>query len=233
MRRRIILDLDCTLINSPTHEIWTRVLGIHGFTKEEALQAFLVGTGPKHGHPVHIAAQAAFPDASKREISEILATYEELLLAAPAPAMPEAEDTLERLLSAGHTLYLSSGSSDNVVEAALIKRGWQNVFTLSLGSSAVPKGHGHLELFARHTGIQLSDFARDTLTVGDDVREMRIGLAGGLPWRCAVLWPHLNQNEKALAVAGANLRIEGLKALPELAASRNPLLRWPLIFQVS
>ncbi len=223
--RSIIFDLDLTLVASSTRESWISVLGQMGLTEEEALTAFRSGIG----RPGRDTVTEALPRASEDEVEKVLALYDKALAAAPAPMMQDADEVLRLLHSAGHRLYLSTGTSPDVMESILLQHEWRELFALPLGSSReLPKGEKHLQAFAASEGREVKEWAADALTVGDGAGELRLGKSAGIAWRCAVLWPQLDQSVTALEEAGANLLILGLRELPRLAAARNPMAEWSL-----
>jgi phosphoglycolate phosphatase-like HAD superfamily hydrolase len=204
------------------------VLTRRGLSAAEADRSFQAGKG----FATLASVDAAFPNASERERRQIADEFNTVFVAAGSTEIEGASKVLATLAAAGHRLYLSTGAEPEVLEAALDRHGWGDVFDLALGSSAdLPKGIGHLERFATTSGSSLlAEWARTTLTVGDGPGEMGFGAQAGIAFRCAFVSEENDDDVSLLRDAGANLRIRELREVAEVAAHSDPLsvARWSI-----
>jgi thiamine pyrophosphate-dependent acetolactate synthase large subunit-like protein len=97
----------------------------------------------------------------------------------------DAGATLRELAAAGAQLVLSTGSSPERARRVLHEEGWQDGFTVVLGSDAhCPKGRGHYARLAAHAPDPA--WTRSAVTVGDSPADMRFGAEHGVPVRIGV-----------------------------------------------
>ena len=105
--------------------------------------------------------------------------FDRQFLALDMKFFPRARRTLATL-ARRQKLFLSSAAPDAAVWKRIVGGGAAKHFTLAYGSTAIPKGPRHLEVFAEVIGMDLRDFAERAYFCGDSEADMRIGSLAGL-----------------------------------------------------
>ncbi|HTM67730.1 MAG TPA: HAD hydrolase-like protein [Candidatus Binatia bacterium] len=114
------------------------------------------------------------------EIERVRKDFDAAFLKLDVRFFPHARRMLARLRRKGLTLFLSSAASDACVWKRLNAGGATKHFTLAYGSTAVPKGRRHLEIFSEVARKDLAEFAAKAFFCGDGETDMEIARTNGL-----------------------------------------------------
>ncbi len=224
MIRSVIFDLDQTLIVSEgIWPAWRQALKEAGLGDAEAKAAYKHGIG----RPTRVTAEAD-GRFSPEQVDQIVARYENLLGDGDPVPLPGAEATLRALKRAGIPVYLSTGTSPQILDRVLRRLGWQNLFTLALGSDqSCPKGTPHYDRIIAVSGLSRAAFLREAFVVGDGIADVAVGRQVGVAYRCGLLAPTTKATREELIAGGANLLVRNLTELASLARTARPLeSRW-------
>ncbi len=122
---------------------------------------------------------------------------------------PGARRLIHRLRKRGLTLFVSSGSPDETVSRRLGSELARGMFVRVMGSTAVPKGPEHVEIFARDLGLTPAEFAANAFICGDLERDMAMARDCGL-YAIGVLG---TISQERLRAAGARRLIKSVRDL--------------------
>ena len=176
-----VFDCDGTLVDSIPFcgDIFADVVSPLGVPRADALEYYSRTTGTPmreqyrgilSGHGI------TYDDA---EIEDLRKTFDRRFLALDVKYFPRARRTLAAL-ARRQKLFLSSAAPDAAVWKRLVDGDAARHFTLAYGSTAIPKGPRHLEVFAEVVGMDLRDLAQCAYFCGDSETDMRIGHEAGL-----------------------------------------------------
>jgi phosphoglycolate phosphatase-like HAD superfamily hydrolase len=176
-----VFDNDGTLVDSiPFCEgIFADVVAAYGIPKAEAMEYYARTTGKPmrdQYRGILSAHDIAFDDA---DIEGLRKQFDRRFLALDVKFFPRARRTLAAL-ARRQKLFLSSAAPDAAVWKRLVGGDAAKHFTLAYGSSAIPKGPRHLEVFAEVVGMTLDDFAERAYFCGDSEADMDIGRRAGM-----------------------------------------------------
>ncbi|HET6550463.1 MAG TPA: HAD family hydrolase [Solirubrobacter sp.] len=182
--RYVIFDLDDTLVHSSAvREAFAVVAAEHGIGRDVLMRTL----DELPGRPAHeiFSALGLCTAAADEATDRFLAELDDRNDQAPPVAYPDAGATLRELAAAGAQLVLSTGSSPERARRVLHEEGWQDGFTVVLGSDAhCPKGRGHYARLAAHAPDPA--WTRRAVTVGDSRAYRRLGAEHGVPVRIGV-----------------------------------------------
>lgn len=112
-------------------------------------------------------------------VEDLRRTFDRKFLALDVRFFPRARRALAAL-ARRQRLFLSSAAPDAAVWKRLNAGDAAKHFTVAYGSSAVPKGPRHVELFAETVGMAVTDFAERAYFCGDSEADMDIASRCGL-----------------------------------------------------
>lgn len=177
-----VFDVDGTLVDSIPFcsGIFADVVGPLGVPRDIAEEFYHRTTGqPMRVQYRTILAQhgVAAPDDL---VESLRRSFDRRFVALDVPWFPKARRALADLRRKGVTLFLSSAAPDAAVWKRLASGNAARHFTVGYGSSAVPKGRRHVELFAEAASIDLADLASRAFFCGDSETDMQIARECGL-----------------------------------------------------
>jgi len=176
-----IFDLDGTLVNSiPTYaetfrEILEDKFAISG---KEVEEYYLNSTGtPLEEQFAHVLMANGKPTD---KIAEMTREFFDIVNRKDFVLFDGAKKTLSDLSDRKVTLFLTTGSEDDMTEKRLEHAGILKYFALVLGSSKKEKGPWHIEKFARTAKVPIDDFSKQAFYVGDGPYDMHIAKMFGI-----------------------------------------------------
>lgn len=176
-----VFDNDGTLVDSIPFcsGIFADVVGPLGVPRQEAETFYRRTTGKpmrEQYRGILSGRGIAFDDAL---IEDLRRSFDRKFVALDVPFFPRARRALATL-ARGRRLFLSSAAPDAAVWKRLNAGDAAKHFTVAYGSSAVPKGPRHVELFAEAVSMDVADFAERAFLCGDSETDMAIAAACGL-----------------------------------------------------
>jgi len=120
---------------------------------------------------------------------------------------------LEYLKSNGKQCFMTSGTPTETLLKRLEQKNLRDFFSGVLGSDQVPKGPRHIELFAKETGVSLSEFVSAGCLVGDGPHDMQIAKETGLVAIALVRNKRNRVIEQRMKESGADYIIHSLDDL--------------------
>jgi phosphoglycolate phosphatase len=183
-RRYHVFDLDGTILDSfpEVANIFARVLAPHGVSPAAAKRYLYAHTHQR----VKVAIPALFAElglpAPSEELNEALyAEFKERFDASEAEFFPGAIRSLRALRPRVQGMFLSSLSSDALVERRLTQGGiTAGIFDQALGSTKLTKGLAHIDRFAKHAGVKPGAFAKHAVLWGDTAFDMELAASAGI-----------------------------------------------------
>ncbi len=177
-----VFDLDGTLVDSMGGcvRVICELMAAYGISPADATASYLSDTClglddclrqilSDHGR--------RFRDA---DIARLHAKFNEKIRRERMDFFPGARRVIHKLRDKGLNLFVSSGSPDETVDRRLGAELVRGMFVRALGSTAVPKGPEHIEIFARAAGVTVAEFAANAFICGDLERDMAIARDCGL-----------------------------------------------------
>lgn len=206
-----VFDLDGTLVDSiaPCISLFSELVSAYRIDRRAAAAAYLRDTTLTLEESFRRILGEHGVDAGDVAIAGLMARFNRLIKKEPIGFVPGAQRLIRRLRQSGRVLFVSSGSPDETVNRRLGSMRARGMFQETRGSTAVPKGPEHVELFAASLGLSLSEFAADAFICGDFEKDMAIGRETGL-YAIGVLG---SIDDVRLRQAGARRVIPDLKTL--------------------
>lgn len=206
-----VFDLDGTLVDSlvPCIRLFTDLTSKFGIEPKAAVRSYLSDTTitlEDSFRRVLAEYGVVFKDA---DINRLMTEFNARIKGEPVDFMPGAVRLIRALKRRGLTLFVSSGSPDEVVRRRLGSELTKGSFDLAFGSTAVTKGPEHIEMFADSLGLTLAEFAADGFFCGDFEKDMLIARDVGL-YPIGVM---STIDAERLRLAGAKRIVPDLKTL--------------------
>jgi phosphoglycolate phosphatase-like HAD superfamily hydrolase len=176
-----VFDNDGTLVDSIPFcgGIFADVVSTYGIPRAAAVEYYSRTTGKPMREQYRGILEAFDVDFGDEDVESLRKTFDRRFLALDVKFFPFARRALASLART-QRLFLSSAAPDAAVWKRLNAGDAAKHFTVAYGSSAVPKGRRHLELFADVVDMELADFAERAYFCGDSEADMDIGSRAGL-----------------------------------------------------
>lgn len=176
-----VFDNDGTLVDSIPFcsGIFAEVVSHLGVPRAEAEEYYRRTTGKpmrEQYRGILGAHGVAFDDDL---VEDLRRSFDRKFLVLDVKFFPHARRALAAL-SRRQRLFMTSAAPDAAVWKRLNAGDAAKHFTVAYGSSAVPKGPRHIELFAEVVGMEVADFAERAYFCGDSEADMDIAARCGL-----------------------------------------------------
>lgn len=178
-----IFDLDGTILDSfpVVADIFAEVTAPYGVPADAAKAVLYANTHER----ILVLLPRLFRECGipvrQEDIDATYADFQRRFEDSEADFFPDAIDTLRRAKDRGCTLFLSSLSSDSLVERRLRHGGIEKgVFAMHLGSTRLLKGEAHVRAFAEHLGLEPRAFTSRAVLWGDTGFDMQMATDHGL-----------------------------------------------------
>ena len=214
--RYICFDLDGTLVHAAHLEAAFTSIASEAGAKDEQIRALLANS---FAHQPFTASLAhLLPGHTPAETELLHQRFWARVSLTPGELLPGAREALAWAEAHADALFISTGTPPALLEATLRAYGWERLFTLACGSSpGFDKADAHLPACAEALGLQLAEFAAESMIVGDGHTEITQGTRLGMPWRVGIAQDPLRAAR--LHQLGATHLISSVGGLPELHRS--------------
>jgi phosphoglycolate phosphatase-like HAD superfamily hydrolase len=177
-----VFDLDGTLVDSmiPCTRLFAELVSGFGIEPKAAVRSYLSDTTITLEDSFRRVLAEYGVVVSEADISRLMTEFNARIKSEPVEFMPGAQRLIRTLRQRGLTLFVSSGSPDEVVRRRLGSELARGAFKLAFGSTAVTKGPEHICMFADSLGLTLAEFASQAFFCGDFEKDMLIGRETGL-----------------------------------------------------
>jgi len=177
-----VFDLDGTLVDSmgACTGIFARLVASRGVDPDAATRSYLSNTTRSLEETFRETLAEHGAEHEDETVARMMLWFAELIKREHLDFFPGAKRLVRRLKEAGKTLFVSSGSPDEVVCRRLGAERIKGLFQLVLGSTDIVKGREHIRLFAEEAGLTTAEFGRAGFLIGDLELDMMIARETGL-----------------------------------------------------
>lgn len=176
-----IFDLDGTIFDAmPAYaEIYSQILKDRfGILPESSLEYYLESAGtPLNEQFRHMLEITNMPT---EKIPEMVREFFDCVGRKDFALFDGAKDLIKNLHKKGMTLFITTGSEDDLTVKRMDKAGISKYFSLVLGSSIKEKGPWHIERFARAAKVPIDEFSKLAFYAGDGPYDMHISKMFGI-----------------------------------------------------
>lgn len=211
-------DLDGTLIDSMTAgpEIFGAHMAKLGLDRKAAQQYFLETLGTPTATQIR---QLLLQDGQRMRRGKAIRLGNAIdleFLELDSGVFPEIKDMLDRLVTRGYKLFISSSHKGELIERKLDALGLRDYFTYVIGKKprkqSFTKGEPHLRVVAKAFGVSYEEFLQSAVYIGDSREDVRTAVKAGI----IAIGREGTFDKKALLDDGASEVLDDLSGLPEL-----------------
>lgn len=178
-----VFDMDGTILDSfpAAADTFADVVAPHGVPADEARAAFYRNTHSRLADLMPQFFRERGTPLDAETVEKLHSDFEKRFELTDAEFYPGAIDALRKLRKKGKRLFLSSMSSDSLVERRM-RHGKieDDLFTLRFGRSKLLKGPLHIDAFATHLHLTMDAFTSATVMWGDTTFDMHLAVATGM-----------------------------------------------------
>lgn len=156
------------------------ILAPFGFSKDQVRDYFYSRLGTPVGVQIKGILEEAGLEAGEKKVAGLLEKFWSIAGSSKKepPLFPGVGEVLFEIKKMGIFLMASSGSNTGDLEDNFKKYGLP--YDFFLGSDRIPKGDGHIEIFADRFGQEPGVFCKQAAFVGDGTTDMRISVRNGI-----------------------------------------------------
>lgn len=220
--RFAIFDADGTLFDTMRmyDETFTTILAEkYSINPEESLAFYRTTAGMPLKEQFRTMIGQKVPDlrVNEQELEDLVSQFFDQVCQKPSPLFPKVKEVLWRIGMANlKKLFLFSGTLTDILKQRLDRHGLGFYFKQFIGAGVIPKGLGHIEVFARVMNIRREEFCRSAFLVSDGPEDMKLGLKA----RIYTIGLTTTVSEEAMHQAGAREIIPSIADLLERFPNR-------------
>ncbi|MFA5746849.1 MAG: HAD hydrolase-like protein [Candidatus Paceibacterota bacterium] len=156
----------------------TEVLKPFGFSKEAIRSYFYGSLGTPVGIQIKGILNRSGFDIGDGQMERMLKEFWAISAGNKTNLFPGVKETLEEMKSQGLFIMASSGSNTDEIGRSFKEHGLP--YDFYLGSDQVLKGDEHIKIFAGNFSLDLADFCRQAIFIGDGTTDMQIASRNGI-----------------------------------------------------
>lgn len=170
-----VFDFDGTIVDtmplyfSASSELIEREYGLSGEEFQEYSRMFT-------GEPIEDIFEGFLKSKGKptNRIQDNMISFFDLVNSREFPLIEGAKEAIEKVYEKGFSLFISTGSQTAKTKERLEEVGLLKYFSMVYGSSEIEKGPEHIADFAKFSGVNLEDFAKNSFFIGDGPGDIKI-----------------------------------------------------------